>query len=145
MKWIVYKADSGEEGIPQSSQRKLQHSQALTWILRENWVGANVPTPEPGDRFIDFVRIDAEHDPDKHAHNTHHRDSDWVVDRVEEYVPDLPTGTEFTEVVICYCKYVPIDAPLNPMPDRQVSAHSFGGDEVKYQEYLDSQKVATTV
>jgi hypothetical protein len=143
-KWIVFKAES-DEGVPHWSERKMHHSQALTWILRENWDSSNRPIPEPGDRFIDFVRVDTDHDPNKHAHNTHYRDSDWEVSRVEEYVPDLPTGTEFDIIVICYCKYSPIDAPLKPMPDRIISADSFGGDETKYQEYLNSQKVSMRV
>jgi hypothetical protein len=43
-------------------------------------------------------------------------------------------------VVICYCKYSPINASLNPMPEREVSVDSFGGDEVAYQQWLESQK-----
>jgi hypothetical protein len=48
-------------------------------------------------------------------------------------------------IVICYCKYAPINAPLKPMPDRIISADSFGSDINKYQEYVDSQKLAAKV
>jgi hypothetical protein len=47
---------------------------------------------------------------------------------------------DFDMVVICYCKYSPINATLKPMPEREVSVDSFGGDEVAYQQWLESQK-----
>ena len=43
-----------------------------------------------------------------------------LVSKVEEYVPDLPVGT-FESVVICYCRYSPINTPLKPLPKIQVS------------------------
>jgi hypothetical protein len=55
----------------------------------------------------------------------------------------MPQDIEY--VVIYYCTYDPIDAPLIPVSDRIISADSFGGDETKYHEYIESQKVKTTV
>jgi hypothetical protein len=36
--------------------------------------------------------------------------------------------------------YNPINAPLQPMPRRQISVDSFGGDEAAYKAWLTSQK-----
>ena len=64
-KYIIFQAESGEdEGW---RERKLQHSQALTFIIAENWDSSNEPIPEPGYRPVEFVRVESEHDP----RNTH--------------------------------------------------------------------------
>jgi hypothetical protein len=134
-KYIIFQAEPDSKGW---EKRKLEHTQALTRILSEHWSYSKKPIPEPGYRPTEFVRVDALHDPSQHAHNTHYRESDWEVTRVETYTPDLPMG-KYDMVVICYCQYNPINAPLNPMPERQVSVDSFGGDEAAYQEWLESQ------
>ena len=46
----------------------------------------------------------------------------------------------FDMIVICYCKYVPINAPLQPMPERQVSVNSFGKDQEAYSRWLEEAK-----
>jgi hypothetical protein len=71
---------------------------------------------------------------------THYRQSDWEVTRVEAYTPEIPVGMGFDMIVICYCQYSPVNAPLKPMPERQVSIDSFGGDETAYGQWLESQK-----
>jgi hypothetical protein len=43
-------------------------------------------------------------------------------------------------VVICYCKYNPINAALKPMPERQVSLNSFNGDQEAYERWVEAQK-----
>jgi hypothetical protein len=134
-KYIIFKAD-GE--MPGWEERKLQHTQLLTRLLTEYYDSSNEPIPEPGYRPIQLVRVEAEHDSSFHGYNTHYKTGDWEVTRVETYTPDLP-HSEFDIVVICYCQYSPIDAPLNPMPERQVSIDSFGGDKEAYKRWLDSQ------
>ena len=47
---------------------------------------------------------------------------------------------EFEMIVVGYCKYVPVETPLIPMPKAQVSIESFG-DESAYQEFLQSEAV----
>jgi len=135
-KYIIFQAE-GED--PNWQERKLQHSQAVTWIISEHWDSSDKPMPEPGDRPLEFVRVEALHDPNQHAHSTHYRHGDWEVVRVETYTPDVPMG-KYDMIVICYCKYNPIDAPLKSMPDRQVSLDSFGGDRAAYAQWLESQK-----
>ncbi len=141
-KYIIFRADEYQPG---AGDRKLQHTQGLTNILAEYFDASDSPIPEPGYRPTDFVRVEAEQVPGKHGWSTHYKSGDWEVSRVEEYTPDLPMGTEFGMVVICYCKYSPVDAPLRPMPDRIVSLDSFGGNEDRYREYMESQKVKVTV
>ncbi len=136
-KWIVYKADTNQ---PHWNGRKLQHTQALTKILQENWDSSDSPIPEVGDRFTEYVQVSEEHNSSFHGYSTHYKKGDWEVVRVETYVPELD-DTSFGMIVICYCQYNPIDAPLSPIPSRIVSVNSFGSDQKKYQEWLDSQGV----
>jgi hypothetical protein len=141
-RYIIFQAN---EDAKEMRDWKLEHTQAITWILAENWDSSDRPVPEPGYRPSEYVQVAQDYDSEKHGWSTHYKPGDWEVERVEEYLPDLPTGNNFDMIVICYCKYSPIDAPLKPMPDRIISADSFGGDETKYQEYLNSQKVPTGV
>jgi hypothetical protein len=140
-KYIIFQAE-GED--PHWEERKLQHSQASTWIISEHWDSSDKQIPEPGYRPTEFIRVEALHDPKQHAHSTHYRKGDWEVTRVETYTPDVPMG-KYDMVVICYCKYNPINAPLKPMPERQVSVDSFGGDQEAYKQWLESQKQTTKV
>lgn len=141
-KWVIFKADD-EHGW---EDRMFAHTHSLTDILCEHFDSTGSEVPEPGYRPLQKVRIDADHDPNKHGWCTHYKKKgDWRVDRVEEYTPDMPVGTEYTIVVVCWCVYDPIESDLTPVPDRIISADSFGGDETKYQEYLNSQKVPTGV
>lgn len=134
-KYIIFRAEKREPGW---KERKLQHTQGLTRILAEHFDSSDKPIPEPGYRPTEFIRVDALHNPEEHGYSTHYRKGDWEVTRVETYTPD--DSGEFDLIVICYCKYTPINALLNPMPDRQVSVDSFGGDEAAYAQWLDSQK-----
>lgn len=137
-KYIIFRA---ERRAPHWKERKLQHTQALTDILAEYYDCSNKPIPEPGYRPLEFVRVEESHNPQQHGYSTHYRSGDWEVTKVQTYTPDLPTPhNDYDILVICDCKYNPIDAPLQPMPERQVSLASFGGDKAAYQSWLDSQK-----
>ena len=134
-KWIVFKREWGDKN---GGDICLGNTHGLTNILDEHWDFSGDDSPEPGYRFNERVRVESLHNPDKHGWSTHYHESNWKVDRVEEYTPDVPIGTEYTTIVVCWCVYDPIDAPLIPVSDRIVSPDSFGGDEVKYQAYLAS-------
>ncbi len=136
-KWIVYKADTNQ---PHWKGRKLQHTQALTKILQENWDSTDRPIPQAGDRFTEYVQVSSEHDPNIHGYSTHYKQGDWEVVRVETYTTELESSS-FGMIVICYCQYNPMDAPLSPMPPRNVFVDSFGGDKKKYQEWLEKLEV----
>ena len=141
-KWIVFKREWSDEN---GGDILLGNTHGLTNILDEHWDSSGAESPQPGYRFTERIRVESLHNPEKHGWSTHRRQSNWKVDRVEEYTPDLPVGTEYTTIVVCWCVYDPIDNPLIPVGDRIVSADSFGGNTDEYQEYLDSQKVTTTV
>jgi hypothetical protein len=51
-----------------------------------------------------------------------------------------PAHNEFEAIVVGYCKYVPVETPLIPIPKAQVSIDSFG-DESVYQEFVNSDAV----
>jgi len=121
MKYIIFRADEYQLG---ADERMLQHTQAMTNILAEHYSGSGCDIPETGYRPTEYVQVESIHNPNKHGQSTHYRDGDWVVDRVQEYIPDLPIGAEFGSIVICYCKYAPIDSQLKPMPDRQIDRSS---------------------
>jgi hypothetical protein len=137
-KYIIYQAeDSDIDQAPYADGMLLQHTQACTGILEENWDFSDKPIPKPGDRSLEFIRVEASYDPQKHGHSTHYRQSDWEVTRVECYTPQLTTQA-FDLIVLCYCRYAPISASLKPMPNRIISADAFTS-ETEYQQWLDSQ------
>ncbi|MBD2137006.1 hypothetical protein H6F32_05255 [Anabaena sp. FACHB-1237] len=117
-KYIIFKADKGQ--LENWERMLLSHTGACTDILAEHYDGSKKPIPEPGYRLKEFRQIEEYVDPEFPGASTHYRIGDWEVSKVEEYVPDLPVGT-FESVVICYCRYSPINTPLKPLPKIQVS------------------------
>ncbi|HBL13840.1 MAG TPA: hypothetical protein DD379_21075 [Cyanobacteria bacterium UBA11162] len=133
-KWIVFKATEDEYGW---EDRKFAHSNSLTSILTEHFDSSDDNLPEIGYRPPEFVRIDQSVDPQFPSAKTHYRQGDWEVTRIETYEHEVGRPyAEYDKVVICYCKYNPINAPLKPMPECQVSVDSFGGDEEAYKQWL---------
>jgi hypothetical protein len=116
MRYIIYQADFDDSHGWEA--RKLAHTQSYTFILHENWGEPDLPLPKPGDRPLDFLQVPSMYDPAKHGWSTHYRPSDWQVARVTRFVPEGEPDKDYEEVVICVCRYAPIDAPLMPMPDR---------------------------
>jgi hypothetical protein len=138
-KYVIFQAEKSDK--TDWRNRKLHHTQALTWILQENWDSSNKPLPEPGYRPLEFIRVEQLHDPSFHGQSTHYRDGDWEVVRVETYEHEIGRPyAEFDVIVICTCRYNPINAPLKPMPERQVSLASFGGDKEAYKRWLESEQ-----
>lgn len=133
-KWIVFRADKRQPG---GLERKYAHTGSLTKNLFEHFDSSDSALPEPGYRPPEFVRIEESISPHFPLASTHRRDSDWEVVRVETYTPDIPLGMCFDMIVICICQYKPIDAPLKPLPEIQVSLDSFGGDEVAHSNWLN--------
>jgi hypothetical protein len=84
----------------------------------EHYDGSKKPIPQPGYRLRDFHTVEKFIDPQFPGASTHSRVGDWEVTKVEEYVPNLPTGG-FESVVICYCHYSPMVTPLEPLPRLQ--------------------------
>lgn len=142
-KWIVFKADKRQ---PNWKDRKFQHTGSLTDMLAEHFDSSNSEIPEPGYRPPEFIRVEQFTDPQYPAAKTHYRQGDWEVVRVETYEHEVGRPyADYDTIVVCYCQYNPINAPLKPMPDRQVSIDSFGGDQEAYDRWLASQKTPTEV
>lgn len=137
-KWIIFRAEKRQPG---ALERKYAHTGSLTKNLAEHYDCSDSTLPEPGYRPPEFIRVEQFASAQYPASTTHYRKSDWEVTRVETYTPDIPMG-EFEAIVICTCKYSPINAPLHPMPERQVSLDSFGGDEQAYTRWQE-QNLAT--
>lgn len=142
-RWIVFKADKRQ---PNWKERKLQHTGSLTDILAEHFDSSSSPLPEPGYRPPEFIRVEQFSDSQYPAAKTHYRKSDWEVVRVETYEHGVGRPyAEYDVIVICYCQYSPINAPLNPMPERQVSVDSFGGDKEAYERWKTKEQDKTVV
>lgn len=116
-KYIIFRTETASaEGW---RDRQLAHTGALTSILAEHFDSSKKPLPKPGYRVPEFYTIEKFADPRFPGARTHVRAGDWEVTRVEEYPTGAP-DSEFDAIVICYCKYSPIDSPLEPMPKIQV-------------------------
>lgn len=129
-RYIIWRANWGEK----QGWRTFSGSRSLTGILQENFFSSG-NTPEVGDRLTEGKK-----DEDGRSYS---RWGDWVVDarravfdhRVESYLPDMPVGQEFTEVVICWCKYDPIEPEWVPQSKSIVSVESFGGDRDAFEKW----------
>jgi hypothetical protein len=132
-KYIIFRAEGSAEGW---KERKLEPSGALTRILSEHLDCSDKPLPEPGYRPIEFVRVGQFYDPSVHGSSTHYRTGDWEVVRVHSYIPEISTsqGGDYDMMAVCTCRYSPVNASLKPMPERQVSIDSFGGDNEAYEQ-----------
>ena len=115
-KYIIFRADWREE--QGAENRLLAHTKAATDILVEYFDSSNSSLPEVGYRVREYHKIDGFADGDFPDVSTHSRVGDWEVVKVEEY--KSPTDAEFESIVICYCKYSPVEAPLEPLPKMNV-------------------------
>jgi hypothetical protein len=143
-KWIIFRADKGEPG---SLERYFYHTGSLTKILAEHFSYSNRGIPEVGYRPPLFIQVEEAIDSQFPKGKTHWKKGDWEVVRVDVYTPEIPTpqGGDYDEIVVCTCRYNPIDTPLKPMPERQVSLDSFGGDRVAFALWQGSQDPSAEV
>ena len=117
-RYIIFRTESlSLEGW---ENKELAHTGAGTALLAEHFDSSDRPLPQPGYRLREYHRIEQFVNNRFPGASTHSRVGDWEVARVEEYTPELPTG-EFDSIVICYCQYVPITTPLEPLPEIQVA------------------------
>jgi hypothetical protein len=140
-KYIIYRTDKAN--APGWKERTLSHTGAGTSILAEHFDASNGAMPKVGDRLTEFHRVAGFEDTTFPNASTHYRDGDWQVTRVEEYTPEIPLG-DYDSIVICYCQYIPVNSPLQPLPPIQVSVASFGDDETARQTWLETQKQPVT-
>lgn len=120
-KLILFYADSGNDELDYGTLTRGNDSQELR-LLGQYYDSSNKPAPTEGYRLSEY-KSGLVGD-DRRPTTTHHRPGPWMVETVESYLPDLPVGTEFGEVVICTCGYSPLPEAENPwveMIQRQVS------------------------
>ena len=139
-KYIIFMA---EDGQPNWEERKLQHTGGCTDILTEYYDSSDSPIAI-GYRPTEYKQEPEFVDPQFSGATTHQRRGEWEVQRIESYVPDLPLGTNFNEIVICYCIYNPIESPWTLQSKPAISIESFGGDREALDRYTESQKYLTT-
>jgi hypothetical protein len=137
-KYIIFQTSPSESGW---AERKLAHTGFLTRILAEHYAPADRQSPKPGYRLREYHRVAESANPDFPKETTHSRVGDWEVSRVEEYAPINP-DSDYDIIVICHCKWMPIESVLETLPKGQVTADSFGGNEAEYREYLERNKVS---
>ena len=109
--WIIFVAEPEEPGW---ENRKLPMG-GLTDILDEQWdYTSSGATPQVGDRLRQFLQVEEFIDPKFPGSSTHVRDGDWLVSRIEEY---LPSGGESSKkaIILCYCRFEPATSPLEPL------------------------------
>ncbi|MGB5961833.1 MAG: hypothetical protein WBG73_14290 [Coleofasciculaceae cyanobacterium] len=111
-KYIIFRAIASEEHG--ADARTLAHTGAVTDILAEHFDSSDSPAPTRGYRLREYHQI--QHFADQafpHA-STPSRQGDWVVSRTSEYKSeDL---SDFEAIIICYCQFVPVKTPLEPLP-----------------------------
>ncbi|NEZ61992.1 hypothetical protein D0962_04250 [Leptolyngbyaceae cyanobacterium CCMR0082] len=118
-KTYIFYGCSGDESKDWSTLTGSDGSQSQHRLLSQHFdCSPNAEAPEEGYRLSEY-----KNDPSAYsrplnkreaAGSTHHRPGPWVVTRVESYLPDLPVGTEYTEVVMCWCDYQPLLEADNP-------------------------------
>jgi len=112
-RYIIFKTETADaEGW---DDRQLMPNGSLTDILAEYYDASQRPLPQPGYRLRDYVRVESAIDPQFPAASTHSRLSNWQVTRVEVYEP-REMGSAFEAIAVCFCQWVPIAAPIEPLP-----------------------------
>ena len=117
-KYLIFKTESA--AAPGWEKRSLAHTNALTTILAEHYDSSDLPLPQPGYRLREYQHLETSANPQFPAASTHSRMGDWQVTRVEVYTPAI-AASEFDTIAVCYCKYVPTETPLEPLPEIQTS------------------------
>ena len=108
-RWIVFKTESASsQGW---KERKLQPAGHLSQMLAEYLDCSDKALPEPGYRPREFARFEESVDPNFTVASTHVRWSDWEVSRVERF-----KSVEYDEIVVCYCRYSPIEPEWKELP-----------------------------
>ena len=110
-KYIIFRTDKAS--AVGWEHRKMSHTGALTGILAEYFDSSDSPPPHVGDRPREFGRFE-EADPEDFGGSTHSRPGDWVVTQVDSFVQESKE-TKYTTVIICYCKYDPIEPNWRPL------------------------------
>ena len=118
-RYIIFKADERDETFDRWEEMLLKHTGAFTFILAEYYDSSDRPIPQQGYRLREYYHIEPFSDDRFPQSSTHSRIGDWEVARVCSY-DSRDREAELEEIIICYCRYVPIESPLEPLPQTQV-------------------------
>lgn len=132
-RWVLFREARGQGDVKGWENRKFAHSNALTFILAEHYDCTGSEPPEVGYRPSEYKSEDGKG-------STHYRDGDWVVTKVDVFVPDIPVGNIYDEIVVCSCEYDPITPEWKAFGKRIVSLDSFGGDREAYNKFIASDE-----
>ena len=127
---VMFLAAGDEHGW---EERKFSHTNSLTNILCTHYDCTGSEPPEVGYRPSEYKSEDGKG-------STHYRDGDWVVTKVDVFVPDIPVGNIYDEIVVCSCEYDPITPEWKAFGKRIVSLDSFGGDREAYNKFIASDE-----
>ncbi|MDV3349918.1 hypothetical protein QGP82_14530 [Leptothoe sp. LEGE 181152] len=136
-KTYLFYANSGDDAKDVSRLIKPNGNESLHYLLEQHFDSTpEGKIPEMGYRLSE-----------RNAEGTHIRPGPWVVESVDSYLPDLPVGSGFAEVVICECGYAPLPEDENPWTEiarsNQVTFDdSFGGNEELFLKFLQSDEAA---
>lgn len=109
--WIIFHAEPDQPGW---EGRRLPEG-GLTGILNESWdFSKRGQIPQVGERFRQFLQIEEFVEPGHPKTPTHTREGDWVVTRVEHYPAGDANNTR-KEIVVCYCRFDPIESEPQPI------------------------------
>ncbi|ESA36063.1 hypothetical protein N836_08770 [Leptolyngbya sp. Heron Island J] len=140
-RYIIYQAETMDAHGWEARKLVNGSNETFTAILAEHFDSADGLLPEVGHRLTEYVTVSESVDPQFPGASTHCREGDWEITRVESYTPELPMG-HFELIVVCVCRYVPVESELVPLGKVTVSADSFGGDQAAYEEWKASELVS---
>lgn len=141
---ILFKAASFQD-LKQAPDGEARIAQLgiMADILMQHYDDAPNPALSEGYRFPEFKQDDGAATFDHRGGLTHSRQSAWLVTKIEEYVGN--TGFEaYSDLVICYCAYVPLSEQDNPWVELApaiISLDSFWGDAAAYEAWKSQQVV----
>jgi hypothetical protein len=131
-KYILWVADSEDYESHQTVRKSPQEGDSVTDILEENWDASGKSLPEPGDRTRSYKTDE--------KGITWVRWGDWVATRVESYPANIPGLQDYSEIVLCRCKYDPIPLEWSRVKRGVVTVDSFGGDVESFETWKRSQQ-----
>lgn len=141
-RYIIYQAESMDAHGWETRKLINGSSETFTAILAEHFDSTHGPLPEVGHRLTEYVTISDSVEPQFPEASTHYREGDWEISCVETYAPERPMG-QFEVIVVCVCRYAPVESELVPIEEITVSTDSFGDDQDAYDAWKASELVSS--
>jgi hypothetical protein len=114
--WIIFRAEPDQPGW----ETRLDPTGGFTHYLTEHRdFSGKGKIPAVGYRFPVFLRNENAAT-QSNIGSTHYRQGDWVVTKVECYPAGSP-DCSCQEIVVCYCKFDPIESELVALAESKIS------------------------